>query len=118
MNFIVRFISALIKYLIYLCIFLIAAGAALFWFDTGSWLVLPLARRAGNFFLAPMTLNIDSIDGSLRGGYKLGGVSLASGDRNLFTLNYASVSPDWDLVLAGANGMPYIKSPPGLSSRS
>lgn len=89
---------------------LIALSAALFWFDTGSWLVLPLAQRAGNFFLAPMTLNIDNIDGSVREGYKISGLTLSSGDKDLFTLDYASVSPDWNLVLAGMNGLPFIKS--------
>ena len=51
MNLIVRFIGSLIKYLIYISLITIAAGAALFWFDTGSWLVKPIAERAGSFFL-------------------------------------------------------------------
>ena len=106
MNFTVRFIGSLI----YLCIVLIALSAALFWFDTGSWLVLPLAQRAGNFFLAPMTLTIDSVNGSVRQGYTLEGLRLTSGDKDLFTLDYASVSPDWTLALAGMNGLPFIKS--------
>ena len=110
MNFTVRIIGSLIKYFIYLCIVLIAVSAALFWFDTGSWLVLPLARRAGSYFLAPMTLNINSINGSVRQGYTLEGLTLTSGDKNLFTLDYASVSPDWDLVLSGMNGLPFIKA--------
>ena len=110
MNVIVRLIGSLIKYVIYLCVIIIAVTAALFWFDTGSWLVLPLAQRAGNYFLAPMTLKIDSIDGSVRSGYSLGGLVLSSGDKELFTLDYASVSPDWDLVLAGMDGLPFIKA--------
>ena len=110
MNFIVRVIGSIIKYFIYLCIVLIAVSAALFWFDTGSWLVRPLAQRAGNYFLAPMTLNIDSVNGSVRHGYTLSGLTLSSGDKALLTLDYASVSPDWDLVLAGMNGLPFIKA--------
>ena len=105
-----RFIGALIKYFVYMCIILIAAGAALFWFDTGSWLVLPLAQRAGNFFLNPLKIEIADINGSLREGYSLENLRIISGDKDLFTLNYASVSPDWDLVLAGMDGLPFIKS--------
>ena len=105
-----RFIGSLIKYVIYLLVVIIAVSAALFWFDTGSWLVLPLVQRAGNYFLAPMTLKIDSIDGSVRNGYTLSGLRLSSGDNDLFTLGYASVSPDWDLVLSGMDGLPFIKS--------
>ena len=110
MNFTVRVIGSIIKYFIYLCIVLIAVSAALFWFDTGSWLVRPLAQRAGSYFLAPMTLNIDSINGSVRQGYTLEGLTLKSGDKTLFTLDYASVSPDWDLVLSGMDGLPFIKA--------
>ena len=105
-----RLIGSLIKFFIYLCIILIAAGAALFWFDTGSWLVLPLAQRAGNFFLAPLKLELSNVNGSLRNGYSLDGLKLISGDKALFTLNHASVSPDWDLVLKGLDGIPYIKN--------
>lgn len=105
-----RVIGSIIKYFIYLCIVLIAVSAALFWFDTGSWLVRPLAQRAGSYFLAPMTLNIDSINGSVRHGYTLEGLTLKSGDKTLFTLDYASVSPDWDLVLSGMDGLPFIKA--------
>ncbi len=104
-----RFIGALIKYFIYLCIILIALGAALFWFDTGSWLVHPVAERAGNFFLDPVKLKISSLNGSLRNGYTFEGLQLISGDEDLLTVDYASVSPDWDLVLAGSKGIPYIK---------
>ncbi len=110
MNFTVRFIGSLIKYFIYLCIILVAAGAAMFWFDTGSWLVLPLAQRAGNFFLNPMKLEIKNITGSLRNGYSLEGLRLFSGDRDILTLNHISISPDWDLVLSGMNGLPFVKS--------
>ncbi|MBQ7559275.1 MAG: hypothetical protein IJT20_03405 [Synergistaceae bacterium] len=105
-----RFFAALIKYFIYLCLILIAAGAALFWFDTGSWLVQPLAQRAGNFFLAPMQLEINSINGSVRNGFTVDGVKLISGDENLLTLDYFSASPDWDLALKGMDGLPFIKS--------
>lgn len=109
MNLNVRFIGSLIKYFIYLCVILIAAGAALFWFDTGSWLVRPLAERAGSFFLDPVKLEIDDIAGSLRQGYSLRGLRLVSGDEAMLTLDYASVSPDWDMVLDGMNGIPYIQ---------
>ena len=109
-NFTVRFIGSLIKYLAYIAVILIAAGAALFWFDTGSWLVKPLAESAGGFFLSPMRLEIRDINGSLRNGYSLDGLRLISGDREMFTLNHASVSPDWDLVLSGMDGLPFIKS--------
>ena len=105
-----RFIGSLIKYLIYSCIVLIAVGAGLFWFDTGSWLVRPLAQRAGSFFLAPVRVEIDDVSGSLRQGYTLSGLRLISGDKELASLGYASVSPDWDLVLAGMNGLPFVKS--------
>ena len=105
-----RFIGSLIKYFIYLSLVLIAAGAALFWFDTGSWLVKPLAERAGSFFLSPVKLEIQSVNGSLRNGYTIDGLRLASGDENLAVLNHFSVSPDWDLVLSGMNGLPFIKS--------
>ena len=110
MNFNVRFIGSVIKYFIYLLIILIAAGAALFWFDTGSWLVQPLAEKAGNFFLDPLKIEIKAINGSVRNGYSLDGLRLISGDKDLFVLNHASVSPDWDLVLSGMNGLPFIKS--------
>lgn len=110
MNFIVRFIGSLIKYLIYISVIIIAAGVALFWFDTGSWLVHPLAERAGSFFLSPMKLKIQNVNGSLRNGYSLDGLRLFSGDKDLLTLNHFSVSPDWDLVLAGMDGLPFIKS--------
>ncbi len=107
--FIVRFIGSIIKLFIWLSVILIAAGAALFWFDTGSWLVRPLAERAGNFFLAPMKLEINSVEGSLYSGYTISGLKLSSGDRELLTLDYASVSPDWDLVLQGMDGIPFVK---------
>lgn len=110
MNFTVRIIGSLIKFLIYVCIILIAVCSVLFWFDTGSWLVLPIARRAGNFFLAPLEIHIDNINGSLRSGYSLKGLKIISGDENLFTLDYASVSPDWDYVLDGMDGLPFVKS--------
>lgn len=109
-NFTVRLIGSIIKLFIYLCIILIAAGAALFWFDTGSWLVLPLAQRAGNFFLAPMKLELENVNGSIHNGYSLDGLKLISGDEELFTLNHASISPDWNLVLLGMNGIPYIQN--------
>ena len=109
-NFIVRFIGSLIKYLVYISIVIIAAGAALFWFDTGSWLVKPLAEHAGSFFLAPMRIEISDVSGSLRNGYSLAGLRLISGDKDLLTLNHLSVSPDWDLVVAGMDGIPFIKS--------
>lgn len=109
MNYIVRLIGSLIKSFIYLCVIFIAIGAALFWFDTGSWLVQPIAQRAGNFFLAPLKLELANVNGSLRNGYSLDGLRLISGDEDLFSLNHASVSPDWDLVLQGMNGIPYIK---------
>ncbi|MBQ7151471.1 MAG: hypothetical protein IJR94_04360 [Synergistaceae bacterium] len=113
-----RFIGALIKYFIYLCLIFITAGAGLFWFDTGSWLVLPLAQRAGNFFLAPynLKLEIENINGSIRQGYSVEGLKLISSDsnegegENLLTLDYFSVSPDWDLVLSGMDGLPFIKN--------
>ena len=105
-----RFFAALIKYFIYLCLILIAAGVALFWFDTGSWLVQPLALRAGNFFLAPMKLEIDRINGSVRNGFTVDGLKLTSGDEALFTLDHVAASPDWDLALAGMDGLPFIKS--------
>ena len=62
MNFIVRFIGSLIKYLVYISVIIIAAGAALFWFDTGSWLVKPLAEHAGSFFLAPAKVEISNVN--------------------------------------------------------
>ncbi len=105
-----RFFGSLIKYLIYLLIILAALSAALFWFDTGSWLVLPLARRAGNFFLSPLQLEIQDIKGSMRNGYSLNGLRIISGDKDIFTLDYASVSPDWSRVLDGMNGLPFVKS--------
>ena len=109
MNLIVRFIGSVIKYFIYLCIILIALGAALFWFDTGSWLIHPVVEHGGNFFLDPLKLKIGKLDGSLRNGYKLENLQLISGDEDLLTLNEFSVSPDWDLILAGSNGIPYVK---------
>lgn len=109
MNFIVRFIGSLIKYLVYISVIIIAAGAALFWFDTGSWLVKPLAEHAGSFFLAPAKVEISNVSGSLRNGYSVSGLKLISGDRDLLTLNHFSVSPDWDLVLAGMDGIPFIR---------
>ena len=105
-----RFIGSLIKYFIYLCVILIAAGAALFWFDTGDWLVLPLARRAGNFFLDPLKLEIENINGSVRNGFALDGLKLISGDKDLLTLAHVDASPDWDLAMSGLDGMPFIKS--------
>jgi len=103
----VRFLGSLIKNFIYLCLILIAAGTALFYFDTGSWLVQPIAERAGNFFLAPLKLDIENINGSVREGFSVEKLKLISGDEDLFTLDYASVSPDWDLILSG--GMPFVK---------
>ena len=105
-----RFIGSLIKYFIYLSVILIAASAALFWFDTGSWLVRPLAERAGSFFLHPMRLEIQSVNGSVRNGYSINGLKLVSGDEDLFVLNHFDASPDWDLILSGMNGLPFIKS--------
>ncbi len=109
-NFIVRFLGSLVKYLVYISVIIIAAGVALFWFDTGSWLVRPLAERAGSFFLSPMKVEIQNVEGSLRNGYSVGNLRLISGDKDLLTLNHFSVSPDWDLVLAGMDGLPFIKS--------
>ncbi|MBR0257246.1 MAG: hypothetical protein IJQ58_05865, partial [Synergistaceae bacterium] len=113
-----RFIGSLIKYLIYISLILIAAGAALFWFDTGSWLVKPIAERAAGFFLHPTRLEISTLEGSLRNGYTLDGLRLISGDKDILTLSHASISPDWDLILAGSDGLPYVKSltVKGLSS--
>lgn len=105
-----RFISSLIKYIIYLLIIFAALSAALFWFDTGSWLVLPLAQRAGNFFLSPLQLEIQNINGSLRNGYSLEGLRIISGDKDILTLDYASVSPDWPRVFDGMDGLPFIRS--------
>ena len=105
-----RFVGSLIKYLIYISVITIAAGAGLFFFDTGSWLVRPLAEHAGNFFLSPMKIEIQNVEGSLRNGYSVDGLRLFSGDKDLITLNHLSVSPDWDLVLAGMDGLPFIKS--------
>ena len=102
-----RFLGSLIKNFIYLCLILIAAGTALFYFDTGSWLVQPIAERAGNFFLAPLKIDIENINGSVREGFSVEKLKLISGDEDLFTLDYASVSPDWDLILSG--GMPFVK---------
>ena len=110
MNSILRFISSLIKYIIYLIIILAAVSAALFWFDTGSWLVLPLAQRAGNFFLSPLQLEIQNLNGSMRNGYSLENLRIISGDENIITLDYASISPDWPRVLRGMNGLPFISS--------
>ena len=112
----VRFLGSLIKFFIYLCLILIAAGAALFWFDTGSWLVKPLATRAGNFFLHPLKLEIENINGSVHDGYAIEKLKLISGDEDFFTLDYASVSPDWDLILKSLtdnkilDGVPFIKT--------
>ena len=105
-----RFVGSLIKYFIYISVILIAAGAALFWFDTGSWLVHPVAERAADFFLHPMKLNIESVNGSVRNGFTVDGLRLTSGDEQLAVMNHFSVSPDWDLVLSGMNGLPFIKS--------
>ena len=82
----------------------------MFWFDTGDWLILPVARRAGNFFLAPLSLEVNNINGSVRNGYSIEGLKLSSGDKNLFTLDFASVSPDWDLVLRGMDGLPFVSA--------
>ena len=82
----------------------------MFWFDTGDWLVLPLARRAGNFFLDPLKLEIENINGSVRNGFAIDGVKLISGDENLFTLAHVDASPDWDLALNGLDGVPFVKS--------
>ena len=106
----VRFVGSLIKYLIYISLITIAAGAALFWFDTGSWLVKPLAERGGTFFLHPARIEVQNITGSLRNGYSVDGLRVISGDETLAVLNQASVSPDWDLVLSGMDGLPFIKS--------
>ena len=103
-----RFIGSLIKYFIYLSVILIAASAALFWFDTGSWLVRPLAERAGSFFLHPMRLEIQSVNGSVRNGYSINGLKLVSGDEDLFVLNHFDASPDWDLILSGMISVPDI----------
>ena len=105
-----RFIGSLIKYLIYISLITIAAGAALFWFDTGSWLAKPLIERGGGFFLHPMKIELGNVSGSLRNGYTLDGLRIISGDETLAVLNHASVSPDWDLVLSGLDGIPFIKS--------
>lgn len=110
MKLIVRFLGSLIKFIVYISLITIAAGAALFWFDTGSWLVKPIAERAGNFFLYPMKVKIDSLEGSLRNGYSLGNLTVISGDETLALLRHASVSPDWDMVLSGMDGIPFIKS--------
>ncbi len=92
-----------------MCIILIAAGSALFWFDTGSWLVKPLAQGAARFFLYPMTLEIDDVKGSLHNGYSIEGLKLLSGDEDYFTLDFARVSPDWDSVIDGMHGLPFVK---------
>lgn len=109
-NFTVRFFGSLIKYLIYISLITVAAGAALFWFDTGSWLVKPILERGGSFFLHPMRVRLDNVSGSLRNGYALDGLRITSGDETLAVLRHASVSPDWDLVLSGMDGIPFIKS--------
>ena len=74
-----RFIGSLIKYFIYISLITIAAGAALFWFDTGSWFVKPLVERGGNFFLHPAKIEDQSISGSLRNGYSIGQPGLGFG---------------------------------------
>ena len=105
-----RFIGTLIKYFIYLCVILIALGVALFWFDTGSWLVKPLAERAGNFFLSPLKIEIENVNGSVRNGFDVDGLKIISGDENLLSLNHFDASPDWDLALKGKDGLPFVKS--------
>ncbi|MBQ6971350.1 MAG: hypothetical protein IJP86_03230 [Synergistaceae bacterium] len=105
-----RFVGSLIKFLVYTSLITIAAGAALFWFDTGSWLVRPLAERAGSFFLYPAKIEVESVEGSLRNGYTLDGLRVISGDETLALLRHASVSPDWDLALSGMDGIPFVRS--------
>ena len=105
-----RLFGSIIKFFIYMFIILIAAGSALFWFDTGSWLVKPLAQGAARFFLYPMRLEINDVKGSLRNGYSIEGLKLLSGDEKYFTLDFASVSPDWESVLDGMHGVPFVKN--------
>ena len=105
-----RFFSSLAKFLIYLSLVLLAVFSALFYFETGSWLVLPLVNKAGDFFLEkPLKLDIQDIKGSVHKGFAIEKIRLFSGDTSLVNLDYIAVSPDWDLVLKLANGVPFVK---------
>ena len=105
-----RFFSSLAKFLIYLSLVLLAVFSALFYFETGSWLVLPLVNKAGDFFLEkPLKLEIQDIKGSVHKGFSIEKIKLLSGDTNLFNLDYIAVSPDWDLILKLADGVPFVK---------
>ena len=110
-----RRLWSLVKFLIFLAIILAAGGAALFWLPIGRSVILPVARYAGNYFLNPMKLEIRDIDGSIHDGLAISDLRIISGDENLLSLDYASVSPDWDLVLDGVQneilgGLPFVKN--------
>ena len=91
-------------------VILAAGAAALFWLPTGRAVILPLARNAGNYFLDPMKIEIQDINGSIHEGFTISDLRIISGEENLFDLNYASISPDWDLITELSNGIPYVKN--------
>ena len=95
----------LFKFLPVLVLLLTAALAALFRFPTGSWLILPAARWAGER-MTP-NLRLASVEGSLYQGYEVRGLELVSGDDTYLTLGRAAVSPDWGLILSGN---PWVRS--------
>ena len=97
---------SVIKFLFSLVLLLAAAAAGLFWFPTGSWLVLPLARHFGDRMVP--SLRIERVEGSLRQGYSVSGAALVSGDDGVYlSLDRLCVSPDWGLILSGT---PWLKS--------
>ena len=104
-----RLLWSLAKFILFLGVITFAAGAALFWLPTGSQVVKPLSEWAVNYFFNPLDLKIADMNGSIHDGYKIQGLRLLSADEELLKLDHFLISPDWDMVLNGLDGIPFIK---------
>ena len=104
-----RVLWSLAKYILFLAVILCSAGAALFWLPTGSQIIQPLTKWAVEYFFPPLKFNAN-ISGSIHDGYKIRNLNLISDDTELLKLDYFAVSPDWNLVLNGLDGLPFIST--------
>ena len=104
-----RLLWTLAKFILFIGVILCAAGASLFWLPTGSQIIQPLTKWAVEYFFPPLKLNAD-ITGSIHDGYQIKNLKIISNDTELLKLDNFRVSPDWDLVLNGLDGLPFIKS--------
>ncbi len=104
-----KILWGLVKLILLLGLALVSAGTSLFWLPTGSQIVLPLAHWAVDYFYSPLKLEADNISGSVHDGYLIKNLKILSADEELFFMRHALISPDWDAVMKGMDGLPFVK---------